>query len=391
MRSRGGEEVEEARRSAGVQKSRPERVGLNYTCSRCGQPKRGHVCTWRKDSSDPRAQRPSQLSEVARLLLDMEDSLPIDRMVDHFQLELMRWRVDVGKAPSVGALGEQARILLASLHAYDKHDGSEALRAEWRKDGEARREWIRRTHTADLTELSALISQLSTIWLHSSPRPQSSLPADAVQAVTSASEGELEAVSAATKGASGRLPVAKGGGHIGSGVGGARRTLSTAGGAKGRAGSGRSPASGGRSIQQIGADSTDRRRQHNTTDGKHRKSSPTTQRPKQPNQYTYHNQPKSAGNAGIPRGKEETDEHGLPCPELGRGWRRISKRRVADPTSTMWREHVDHIYVSPDGQRFNSRVKASSAQASHTPGAQDRAADGYQQLRRPSWNLALSR
>ena len=51
---------------------------------------------------------------------------------------------------------------------------------------------------------------------------------------------------------------------------------------------------------------------------------------------------------------EPTGPEGVPCPEMGPGWRRVSKKRTSDPTG----RHTDHTFVSPDGQRFNSRVKA---------------------------------
>ena len=51
---------------------------------------------------------------------------------------------------------------------------------------------------------------------------------------------------------------------------------------------------------------------------------------------------------------EPTGPEGVPCPEMGPGWRRVSKKRASDPTG----RHTDHTFVAPDGQRFNSRVKA---------------------------------
>ena len=52
--------------------------------------------------------------------------------------------------------------------------------------------------------------------------------------------------------------------------------------------------------------------------------------------------------------RDETGPDGVACPEIGPGWRRISKKRTTDPTQ----RHTDHVFLSPDGQRFNSQIKA---------------------------------
>ena len=44
------------------------------------------------------------------------------------------------------------------------------------------------------------------------------------------------------------------------------------------------------------------------------------------------------------------------CPELGMGWRCISKSRATGSA-----KHVDKYYVGPDGKQYNSRVKAVKA------------------------------
>ena len=62
--------------------------------------------------------------------------------------------------------------MLTSLRPLRK-DGSEALRPEWRKDGDARREWLRQTHTSDLSELCELIRRLRRVWAKS-PKPSAS-------------------------------------------------------------------------------------------------------------------------------------------------------------------------------------------------------------------------
>lgn len=49
----------------------------------------------------------------------------------------------------------------------------------------------------------------------------------------------------------------------------------------------------------------------------------------------------------------ETPPEGVPCTEFGRGWVRVSKRRGSDQTG----RHVDHMWISPEGERFNSRIK----------------------------------
>ena len=50
---------------------------------------------------------------------------------------------------------------------------------------------------------------------------------------------------------------------------------------------------------------------------------------------------------------EPTGPEGVPCPEMGPGWRRVSKKRTSG-----WARQMDHTFVAPDGQRFNSRAKA---------------------------------
>ena len=51
----------------------------------------------------------------------------------------------------------------------------------------------------------------------------------------------------------------------------------------------------------------------------------------------------------------ETSNDGVPCPELGPGWRRVSKRR---PNESI-QKHLDHHWISPDGRKFNSRIKVA--------------------------------
>ncbi|KAL1518879.1 hypothetical protein AB1Y20_003156 [Prymnesium parvum] len=43
----------------------------------------------------------------------------------------------------------------------------------------------------------------------------------------------------------------------------------------------------------------------------------------------------------------------VPCEEFGEGWVRVSKRRSSDTTG----RHFDHVWISPEGVRFSSRVK----------------------------------
>ena len=50
---------------------------------------------------------------------------------------------------------------------------------------------------------------------------------------------------------------------------------------------------------------------------------------------------------------EPTGPEGVPCPEMGPAWRRVSKKRTSG-----WARQMDHTFVAPDGQRFNSRAKA---------------------------------
>ena len=50
----------------------------------------------------------------------------------------------------------------------------------------------------------------------------------------------------------------------------------------------------------------------------------------------------------------ETIDEGVPCPELGAGWRRVSKARTGASAG----KHMEHFWVSPSGRRFNTRVKA---------------------------------
>ncbi|KAL3921012.1 MAG: hypothetical protein SGPRY_005046, partial [Prymnesium sp.] len=50
----------------------------------------------------------------------------------------------------------------------------------------------------------------------------------------------------------------------------------------------------------------------------------------------------------------ETPPCGTPFDEFGEGWIRVSKRRSSDPTG----RHLDHTWISPEGVRFTSRVKA---------------------------------
>lgn len=47
------------------------------------------------------------------------------------------------------------------------------------------------------------------------------------------------------------------------------------------------------------------------------------------------------------------------CPELGLGWRCVSKRRVGSGGGGS--KHVDKYYVDPDGKQYNSRLKALKA------------------------------
>ena len=57
---------------------------------------------------------------------------------------------------------------------------------------------------------------------------------------------------------------------------------------------------------------------------------------------------------------------GVPCPEMGPGWRRESKKRPSPSVGRMgsngskqtnWFQ-TDHIFIAPDGRKFTSRVKA---------------------------------
>ena len=48
-----------------------------------------------------------------------------------------------------------------------------------------------------------------------------------------------------------------------------------------------------------------------------------------------------------------TPPDGLPAPEIGPGWHRISKARATDPIG----RHLDHVFIAPDGRRFNSKIK----------------------------------
>ena len=45
------------------------------------------------------------------------------------------------------------------------------------------------------------------------------------------------------------------------------------------------------------------------------------------------------------------------CPEFGEGWTRKSRKRPERDNSGKPVNHVDHYFISPDGQSFNSRVK----------------------------------
>ena len=60
--------------------------------------------------------------------------------------------------------------------------------------------------------------------------------------------------------------------------------------------------------------------------------------------------------AAAANGGGDLEEETVDCPEIGVGWTKTSKRRGssrggADP------RHRDHLWCSPDGRRFNSRVK----------------------------------
>ena len=68
--------------------------------------------------------------------------------------------------------------------------------------------------------------------------------------------------------------------------------------------------------------------------------------------YSSSRQTAAAADSKMPG--EPTGPEGVPCPEMGPGWRRVSKKRASDPTG----RHTDHTFVAPDGQRLNSRVKA---------------------------------
>ena len=46
----------------------------------------------------------------------------------------------------------------------------------------------------------------------------------------------------------------------------------------------------------------------------------------------------------------------VPCPEIAEGWFKFSKRRVK--SASKGEVHFDHIFISPDGAKFNSMVKA---------------------------------
>ena len=54
-------------------------------------------------------------------------------------------------------------------------------------------------------------------------------------------------------------------------------------------------------------------------------------------------------------GEEATGPEGVPCPDIGPGWRRVSKTR---PKRNKMAGAVDHTLFAPDGRRFTSRVKA---------------------------------
>lgn len=46
----------------------------------------------------------------------------------------------------------------------------------------------------------------------------------------------------------------------------------------------------------------------------------------------------------------------VPCPEIAEGWFKFSKRRIK--SASKGEVHFDHIFISPDGAKFNSMVKA---------------------------------
>ena len=54
-------------------------------------------------------------------------------------------------------------------------------------------------------------------------------------------------------------------------------------------------------------------------------------------------------------GEEATGPEGVPCPDIGPGWRRVSKTR---PRRNKMAGAVDHTFFAPDGRRFTSRAKA---------------------------------
>ena len=58
---------------------------------------------------------------------------------------------------------------------------------------------------------------------------------------------------------------------------------------------------------------------------------------------------------GARRGCFEDAPDGTPCPDVGAGWMRVTRKRPSDPTG----RHVDHTWISPSGVRFNSRVHAA--------------------------------
>jgi hypothetical protein len=55
---------------------------------------------------------------------------------------------------------------------------------------------------------------------------------------------------------------------------------------------------------------------------------------------------------------------GMPCPEIGPeigpGWRRVSKSRRRHSRGYLATAPSDSIFVAPDGRRFYSRVKATN-------------------------------
>ena len=59
---------------------------------------------------------------------------------------------------------------------------------------------------------------------------------------------------------------------------------------------------------------------------------------------------KAAAQAASTASMQCTTAEGVPCPEFGDGWRRVSRRRASSAV-------LDHTWYSPDGIKFTSRVR----------------------------------